>query len=408
MKLGVIADDFTGASDIALTLAEGGMSCVQYVGTPSTPAQPDVEAGVVSLKSRTVSAGDAVAQSLAACDWLTAQGCSQIVFKVCSTFDSTAQGNIGPVAEALADHLGEAQVIVCPAFPESGRSVYQGHLFVGDKLLNASGMQDHPLTPMTDADLRTVLAAQTAWPISHIATDIVFSGGDAIAAAMPRTPAMIIVDAIRDDDLRAIAQAARSRKLLVGGSGIAIGLPANFGAVPATPDWQPTTGAGVVLSGSCSTATRGQVAAYAKVAPSLEITPEDIMAGRINVDETADWALAKDTAPLIYSSADPASVKAAQQKYGRDRLAHAIEGFFTDLTRALAVRGLARLVVAGGETSGAVVAGLGCSAFSVGPRLAAGVPMLKADNHQMAVALKSGNFGAADFFAHALLRMSEL
>ncbi|MGJ8556184.1 MAG: nucleotide-binding domain containing protein, partial [Sulfitobacter geojensis] len=181
-----------------------------------------------------------------------------------------------------------------------------------------------------------------------------------------------------------------------------------FGAVPATPDWQPTTGAGVVLSGSCSTATRGQVAAYAKVAPSLEITPEDIMAGRIDVDETADWALAKDTAPLIYSSADPASVKVAQQKYGRDRLAHAIEGFFTDLTRALAARGLARLVVAGGETSGAVVAGLGCSAFSVGPRLAAGVPMLKADNHQMAVALKSGNFGAADFFAHALQRMSAL
>lgn len=406
MKLGVIADDFTGASDIALTLAEGGMSCVQYVGVPAGPAQGSVEAGIVSLKSRTIPADDAVAQSLSACDWLLAQGCSQIVFKVCSTFDSTAKGNIGPVAQALAMHLGETQVIVCPAFPESGRSVYQGHLFVGDRLLNASGMQDHPLTPMTDADLRRVLAAQTDWPVAHIATDIVFEGAAAIAAALPKIPAMVIVDAIRDVDLRAIAQAARNRKLLVGGSGIAIGLPSNFGTVPTTPGWQAVKGPGAILSGSCSTATRGQVATYRKTAPTMEITPAKVIAGEIDANATAEWVLAQDTPPLVYSSAEPADVRAAQDTYGRDKLADAIEGFFAALSAALAARGLTRLVVAGGETSGAVVAGLACAALTVGPRLAAGVPILTPDNYAMAIALKSGNFGEPDFFAHALNRMS--
>ena len=202
MKIGVIADDFTGASDIALTLAEGGMRTVQFVGVPDGSVT-DVDAGVVSLKSRTIPVADAVAQSLAACDWLVSQGATQIIFKVCSTFDSTAKGNIGQVAEALADRLGETHVVTCPAFPENGRSVYQGHLFVNDGLLSECGMQDHPLTPMTDADLRRVLALQTTWDVTHVRIRVVAQGPVAIAAQIAAfSKSMVIVDAIADDDLR--------------------------------------------------------------------------------------------------------------------------------------------------------------------------------------------------------------
>ena len=403
MKLGVIADDFTGASDIALTLAEGGMATVQYVGVPDGPAR--AEAGVVALKSRTVPAAEAVAQSLAACDWLLAQGAEQIVFKVCSTFDSTPAGNIGPVTAALAERLGEDCVMVCPAFPENGRSVYQGHLFVGDVLLSESGMKDHPLTPMRDADLRRVLAAQTDWPVTHVPFGVVAGGAEAIRAALPGGRAMVIVDAVRDADLHAIAGAGRGRRLMTGGSGIALGLPANFGAVAGQPDWAPVTGPGAVLSGSCSVATRGQVARYLPRAPSREITPEAAMAG-VDVAALADWVMAQDAPPLVYSSAEPEAVRAAQERFGREALAHAIDRMFTDLTAALVARGIARLVVAGGETSGAAVAGLGAQALRIGPRLAAGVPMLRPEGREMAVALKSGNFGGPDFFAEALERMA--
>ncbi|UWR13340.1 3-oxo-tetronate kinase [Sulfitobacter mediterraneus] len=407
MKLGVIADDFTGASDIALTLAEGGMDCVQYVGTPKTVAASDVGAGIISLKSRTIAPSEAVEQSLTACDWLLAQGCAQIVFKVCSTFDSTPEGNIGPVAAALGTRLGENQIIVCPAFPESGRSIYQGQLFVGDRPLAESSMKDHPLTPMRDSDLRRVLGAQTDWPVAHIPAATVFQGAEAIRAALPAGPAMIIVDAIRDADLRAIAQSATARKLLVGGSGIAIGLPQKFEIAPAAPRWRPTHGPGVVLSGSCSSATRGQVAAYVSAAPSREITPEAVMEENVDAEVLANWVIAQDSPPLIYSSADPAAVLAAQSRFGRDALALAIEGFFTNLTAALVRRDIARLVVAGGETSGAVVAGLNTTSFSVGPRIAAGVPMLRPDGRDIGVVLKSGNFGGPDFFAEALIRLTK-
>lgn len=407
MKLGIIADDFTGASDIALTLAEGGMRCVQYVGIPDTPAAGNVDAGIVSLKSRTIAAASAVQQSLAACEWLLAQGCSQIVFKVCSTFDSTAEGNIGPVAAALATRLGEDQVMVCPAFPESGRSIYQGNLFVANEPLAESSMKDHPLTPMRDSDLRRVLQAQTDWAVGHIAADTVFEGADAIKNALPTSPEMLIVDAIRDADLRAIAEAGRMRKLLVGGSGIAIGLPANFDAAPAMPVWEPIIGAGAVLSGSCSRVTRGQVAAYQKTAPSYEITPDAAMAGEIDIEELADWVMGQGTPPLVYSSANPESVLTAQSRYGRDKLALVIESLFTDLTASLSQRGISRLVIAGGETSGAVVAGLDALAFSVGPRIAAGVPMLRPMGRTMGVVLKSGNFGGENFFEQALTRLSK-
>ena len=402
MKIGVIADDFTGASDIALTLALGGMSTVQYVGVPSGTAG-DVDAGVVALKSRTIAARDAVEQSLAACDWLVSQGAQQIIFKVCSTFDSTADGNIGPVAQALAQRMGETAIFVCPAFPENGRSVYQGHLFVNDVLLNESGMQDHPLTPMTDADLRRVLAAQTDLPVGHIDIKTVEQGPAAIAAALPAQMGMVIVDAIRDADLIEIAKAAKTRKVLVGGSGIAIGLPANFGHSAAAPAWTGQSGKGVILSGSCSRATRAQVQTY--TGPKREVDAASVMEGRIDADTLAHWAMSTSGAPLIYSSADPDVVRAAQDTFGRETVAHRIESLFTDLTARLADLGVKRLVVAGGETSGAAVAGLTATALRIGPKLAAGVPAMRVEGRDIAIALKSGNFGGPDFFAESLSLM---
>ncbi|MEM1374100.1 MAG: 3-oxo-tetronate kinase [Pseudomonadota bacterium] len=396
MKLGVIADDFTGASDIALMLAEGGMPVEQYVGIPT--GDTGAEAAVVSLKCRTIPAADAVAQTRAACDWLLSQGARQIIYKVCSTFDSTSDGNIGPVTEALAAQIGADHVLVCPAFPENGRSVYQGHLFVGDVPLNESGMQDHPLTPMTDSDLRRVLASQSAGAVHHIAASTVWRGPEAVRAAMAEMPpGQIIIDAIRDDDLRVIGQASGS--LMTGGSGVALGLPALYGYAPGDIPWQSPGGRGALLSGSCSRATREQVARYA--GPKREVTAEEALDG-LRGDALADWALSCDGPGLIFSSADPHIVADAQKRFGQAEVANAVETLFADTAKALAARGLGRLVVAGGETSGAVVEALNPRGFAIGPRLAPGVPALRALNQPLALALKSGNFGGPDFFSDAM------
>lgn len=402
MKLGVIADDFTGASDIALTLAEAGMSVAQFIGVPKGDAAPELDAGVVALKSRTAPVEEAIAASLAACEWLCAQGAKQIVLKVCSTFDSTAKGNIGPVLDALAQRLNAGPVIVCPAFPENGRSVYQGHLFVGDRLLNESGMQDHPLTPMKDADLRRVLAAQSGREIGLIPALSVLEGADAIAAALTKD-AHMITDAISDTDLIEIGRAAKDLPLLCGGSGIAIGLPANFGLKAATPDWEAVAGAGAVFSGSCSIATRQQVERYAAHAPVFQIRASAAVADEYDVSAIADWVLAQEKPPLVYSSADPTVVKAAQDTHGPGVAAEAIEHLFGQLAPAIVAKGVRRLVVAGGETSGAVVTGLGAHTLAIGPKAAAGVPLVRTGN--LALALKSGNFGGPDFFADALSMM---
>ncbi len=402
MKLGIIADDFTGASDIGLTLAEAGMTVAQFIGVPNAPADPDLNAGVVALKSRTAPVDDAIKTSLAACDWLCAQGAEQIILKVCSTFDSTEDGNIGPVLDALAQRLNAGPVIVCPAFPENGRSVYQGHLFVADRLLNESGMQDHPLTPMKDADLRRVLGAQSTRDIGHIPALTVLQGPEAMKAAFDKD-AHMITDAITDADLLAIGLASKGAPLLCGGSGIALGLPANFGIAAAHPTWVPVTGPGAVFSGSCSIATRGQVETYAGHAPTFQIDADRAVAGGYDIAQIADWVMAQEIAPLVYSSADPAVVKAAQDAHGPGVAAAAIERLFAQLAPAIAAKGVRRLVVAGGETSGAVVTGLGADRLTIGPRAAAGVPLVRSGD--MALALKSGNFGGPDFFAAALKLM---
>ena len=406
MKIGVVADDFTGASDIALTLAEAGMRTLLLAGIPEQAA-PDCDAAVISLKSRTAPLAEAVEQSLKSCDWLSTRGAEQIIFKVCSTFDSTDAGNIGPVLEALAERLGETSVIVCPAFPENGRSVYQGHLFVADKLLSESGMQNHPLTPMTDPDLRRVLARQTGWAVTHVPFRTVSRGATAMAAALEAQKAMFIVDAIEDDDLYTIGTAAKGRKLLCGGSGIALGLPANFGFRPGQSSWEGVSGKGVVLSGSCSLATRAQISTYKQLAPSLELTADGIMTGTHTAGHVADWVMAQThDAPLVYSSAEPETVKAAQERYGQSVVAGRIEGLFHDLAAELVGRGITRIVSAGGETSGAVVKGIEARKMAVGVRLAPGVPALRVDDRALAIALKSGNFGEEDFFASAMARLA--
>ncbi|MCK0195344.1 four-carbon acid sugar kinase family protein [Ancylobacter sp. 6x-1] len=412
MLLGCIGDDFTGSSDLANTLRKQGMRVTQFSGVPTVAADPSVEAGVVALKSRSIPAKEAIAQSLQALEWLKAQGCTQFLFKYCSTFDSTPEGNIGPVAAALAEALDARKVVVCPAFPGAGRTIYQGHLFVHDRLLNESGMEHHPLNPMTDADIRRWLALQTDMKVGHVGFGAVSNGADAIKAALDRADRegarLIVVDALSDTDLMEIGAALNGAPLLTGGSGIAMGLPENFrrqGLLSGKGStWQGVEGACVVLSGSCSTATRGQVARHrADELPMFEITADAAVAGKLDPQQIADWAMAQAERPLVFSSADPAKVRAAQETYGREPVATAIEQLFAAIARALVAAGVGRLVVAGGETSGAVVEGLNLTSLEIGPEIAPGAPALRArpSGRPVALALKSGNFGGENFFAEA-------
>ncbi|MEL6646333.1 MAG: 3-oxo-tetronate kinase [Pseudomonadota bacterium] len=404
MKLGCIGDDFTGSSDLANTLAKQGMRTVQYIGIPTMDAAPDVEAGVISLKSRSIAPKDAVDQSLAALEWLKAQGCTQFFFKYCSTFDSTREGNIGPVADALADALAADRVIICPAFPGTGRSVYQGHLFVNDRLLSESGMESHPLTPMTDPDLRRWLAPQTQYSVGHVPAQIVFQGSDAIGAGLAAQDTAghrhIIVDAIRDEDLMEIGRASKDLKLITGGSGVALGLPGNFEGTSGPLDWQGQTGQALVLSGSCSSATRAQIAYHAARSPARNVSAADIIEARVAPTHMLDWAMAAGGLPLIYTSADPQVVAEVQDKYGRENAASAIEDFFAGLARLAVSAGITRIITAGGETSGAVIEALDLEHLTIGPEIDPGVPALRA-SPTLVVALKSGNFGAEDFFEKA-------
>lgn len=404
MKLGCIGDDFTGSSDLANTLAKGGMRTVQYSGVPKDSANDWVDAGVISLKSRSIDPQEAIAQSLQALAWLREQGCTQFFFKYCSTFDSTKEGNIGPVADALTTALDAHKVIVCPAFPGAGRSVFQGHLFVKDKLLNESGMESHPLTPMIDADIRRWLCYQTKFNVGHVDIATVHNGPVAIQKKLDEVHQfdhrLIVVDAIVDQDLVSIGKAARDLPLITGGSGVAMGLPANFGCEPARPQWRGQKGKGVALSGSCSIATRKQIAMHKDVGPTYEIHAGDVIAGTLKAEELIDWYLENEGVPLAYSSADPDVVKAVQMDFGLEQSAEALEGFFADVARGLVANGVNRIITAGGETSGAVVEALNVSQLEIGPEIAPGVPALRADEN-LVLALKSGNFGQPDFFQQA-------
>jgi uncharacterized protein YgbK (DUF1537 family) len=417
MLLGCIADDFTGATDLANMLVRAGMRTVQTIGIPgsgSVEGAPD--AVVVALKSRTIPAAEAVAQSLAALAWLRAEGARQIYFKYCSTFDSTDAGNIGPVAEALLDALDAELTIACPAFPVNQRTIYLGHLFVGGALLSDSPMRDHPLTPMRDANLVRVLARQARRRVDLVPWPTVNRGADAIRAEFARLAAdgvgHAIVDAIADGDLMAIGAACRDLALVTGGSGIALGLPQNFraqGLLPERADaavLPQVAGKPAVLAGSCSAATRAQVAAMAKTHTAVALTPlsggdAPTLAARALSAVDADLEAGRPF--VIYSTAEPGEVAAVQERLGRDRAAALIEDTFAALARALVGRGVRRLVVAGGETSGAVVQALDIAALAIGPQIDPGVPWTTSTGTpRLALALKSGNFGATDFFLKSL------
>lgn len=417
LLLGCIADDFTGATDLASMLVKAGLRTVQVIGVPDDPALAgDADAVVVALKSRTIPAADAVAQSLAALDWLRGRGARQIYFKYCSTFDSTDQGNIGPVADALLDALGETFTIACPAFPENGRTIYQGHLFVGEALLSDSPMRHHPLTPMTDANLVRVLQRQTPRQVGLVPYRVVRQGAAAIRVEFQRLRdagrSHAVVDALADDDLYAIGAACADLALVTAGSGVALGLPQNFYAAGLM---QPRRDAAVlpsvggkpaVLAGSCSAATREQVRTMAARHPAALIDPlaaSDPAELAARALEAVAPALARGEPFLIYSTTDPAKVKEVQRHLGQERAAALVEATLACIARELVARGVRRLVVAGGETSGAVVSALGVKALAIGPQIDPGVPWtLAAGEPRVALALKSGNFGAPDFFEKAL------
>ncbi len=415
MILGVIADDFTGATDVASMLVREGMRTVQVIGIPQGPSPADADAVVVALKSRTIPAADAVAQSLAALKWLQAAGARQIYFKYCSTFDSTPAGNIGPVAEALLDALGASIAIACPAFPENGRTVFRGHLFVGDQLLSDSGMREHPLTPMTDANLVRVLQAQSRGKVGLLRYDLIARGAEAARGALQALAAdgvrLVVADAITNDDLRVLGEAVADAPLVTAGSGVALGLPAAYAArgwlqrdaqAAALP---AVGGLAAVLSGSCSVATNAQVQHWlASGRPGLRVDPRALAAGQPVVEQALAFARQRlATGPvLVYATAEPAAVKAVQAELGVERAGQLVEQAMATIAQGLVDAGVRRLVVAGGETSGAVVQALDVHALRIGAPIDPGVPWTAALNRPLLLALKSGNFGSVDFFAKAL------
>ena len=424
MVLGCIADDFTGATDLANNLVRGGMRVVQAIGVPAQPLDTQADAVVVALKSRTLPVHEAIAQSLAALRWLQAQGAQQIYFKYCSTFDSTIQGNIGPVAEALMAALGTDFTIATPAFPDNHRTVFKGHLFVGDALLNESGMQNHPLTPMNDANLVRVLQGQCAGQVGLIDYRVVAQGGAAIQARIAQLRSqgvrLAVVDAISNHDLMRLAPALRGMPLVTAGSGVAIGLPGNFGLAPSSTAsaLPPAVGQQAVVSGSCSLATNRQVQAFIQSGrPALAIDPLQISArqaaGGDVVADTLAWAqpLLAQGPLLVYSSAEAKAVKAVQEQLGAGAAGALVEHTLASIARGLVTLGVRQLVLAGGETSGACVQALNISQLRIGPQIDPGVPWCHAQSEAapgagLHLTLKSGNFGTDDFFSKAFERLA--
>ncbi|WP_406625601.1 3-oxo-tetronate kinase [Acidovorax sp. SDU_ACID1] len=412
LLLGCIADDFTGATDLANNLVRAGMRVVQAIGVPEDPLAADVDAVVIALKSRTNPVGEAIGQSLAALRWLQGQGARQIYFKYCSTFDSTAAGNIGPVTEALMDAMGTDFTIATPAFPDNKRTVFKGYLFVGDVLLSESGMQNHPLTPMTDPNLVRVMQSQCQRKVGLIDHAVVARGAAAvterIAQLQAEGVAIAIVDAVSNDDLLRTGPAIAALPLVTAGSGVAIALPANFGLAPspAASVLPPTGGLRAVVSGSCSLATNRQVQDFiARGGAALAIDPLRIADGADVAAEALAWAapLLERGPVLVYSTADSGAVKSVQSRLGVEEAGAMVERTIAAIARGLVERGVRQLVVAGGETSGACVQALGITQMQIGPQIDPGVPWCHAQalGQGLHVTLKSGNFGGDDFFTRA-------
>jgi uncharacterized protein YgbK (DUF1537 family) len=422
--LGCIADDFTGATDLANNLVRAGMRVLQTIGVPETPVDAEVDAVVVSLKSRTIPPAEAIAQSLEACKWLRAQGAQQIYFKYCSTFDSTSQGNIGPVIDALMKELKTDFTIATPAFPDMGRTVFKGHLFVGEVLLNESGMQNHPLTPMQDPNLLRVLSPQTTHRVGLIDHAVVAQGQEAVRARIAdlrqQGVGVAIVDAVSNADIYRLAPALADMPLVTAGSGVAIGLPANFSIQPNphSAELPPAAGSKAILSGSCSRATNAQVADFvAKGGASFVIDPMHLSDRAESVaavvQQALVWARPRlgRQPVLIYSTADPEALKAVQNRLGVEQAGARVEATLAMIAQGLVEAGVGQLIVAGGETSGAVVQALGMTQLQIGAQIDPGVPWCAGRTHSanrlIHVALKSGNFGGVEFFTQAFEQMQK-
>ncbi|MEV0529517.1 3-oxo-tetronate kinase [Streptomyces sp. NPDC050439] len=429
IRLGCIADDFTGATDLANNLVRAGMRVVQLIDVPPAgvegplDADPnaiaDADAVVIALKSRTTPASEAVAASLNALRWLRSAGAEQIYFKYCSTFDSTRAGNIGPVTEALMDALGTDFTVATPAFPDNGRTVFKGHLFVGDVLLGESGMRHHPLTPMTDSNLVSVLGAQTARPVGLIDHTVVAAGAEAIRERFDTLReegvGAAIVDAVSNDDLLRLGAAVKGLPLVTAGSGLAIGLPANWGfePSPAAAQLPPPGGHQAVVSGSVSTATNGQVQAFLDSGrPAFSVDPLRIAAGEDVSGQALAFAAERlaQGPVLVYSTVTPDAVKDVQGRLGVAEAGELVEQTLARVAQGLVELGVRQLVVAGGETSGAVVQALGLTGLRIGPQIDPGVPWCAAalpDGDPLHITLKSGNFGGPDFFTASFAHLDQ-
>lgn len=413
MLLGVIADDFTGATDIAGFLVENGMRTVQLNGIPATEIDVNADAVVISLKSRSCPVDEAIQDSVAALQWLREQGCQQFYFKYCSTFDSTPEGNIGPVTDALLAELGEDFTIVCPALPVNGRTVYNGHLFVFEDLLSDSGMRNHPVTPMTDSSLIRMMNAQSKGTTGLVNFQTIERGTQAVtqrfAELKEQGHCYAVVDAFNTEHLVTLGQAAKTLKLVTGGSGLAAGLAKNW--VEQLEDQSDAKQAGnpvkaptVVFSGSCSVMTNQQVSVYKQQAPHFAIDVETCLTNEDYSDVVFDWVMTNiesEFAPLVYATADATALKAIQEQYGAQASSHAVEQFFSQLAVKLQSNGVKNFIVAGGETSGVVTQSLKVKGFHIGPQIAPGVPWVKSVEGELSLALKSGNFGDDNFFAKA-------
>ncbi|MBB4443194.1 MULTISPECIES: 3-oxo-tetronate kinase [Rhizobium] len=421
--LGSIADDYTGASDLANTLTKNGLRTVQTVGIPDPSlALPDVDAVVVSLKIRSVPASDAVTAASSAERWLRQRGAGHVLYKICSTFDSTDAGNIGPVTEALSDAAGGGVVLVTPAFPETGRTVYLGHLFVGGQPLNESPLKDHPLNPMHDANLVRVLTRQSRNAVGLVDLTAIAAGAGAVKARLDalRTAGVtaVIADAIFERDLETLGEVALETPVSTGASGLGLGLAralvrsgriSSDGATTADAI-RPVGGLSAIVAGSCSKATLHQIDVAERSMPVLRLDPERLLAGPDEIAAAISWAGDRISAGpvVIAASAAPETVSRLQSLHGREASGHAIETATSIITAELVERGVRRLVVAGGETSGAAVDRLAIPAFLIGPEIAPGVPVLRTVGNaqgDMLLALKSGNFGGEDFFTAALAMM---
>ena len=419
--LGCIADDFTGATDLASMLARSGVNVSLRIGVPLSPPENTAEIEVIALKTRSISASKAIEESLSALKWLKEAGAKKYFFKYCSTFDSTAEGNIGPVSEALMNELKVDQTIYCPAFPENGRSIYMGNLFVGQKLLSESSMKDHPLTPMNDSNLMRLLSAQVSRRVGLADRIVVNSGVNSLKEKLislkENDVPHVIVDAVADTDLDTIASACQDMDFITGGSALAMPLAEFYkasGKISANDNSfmnkKLNTGS-IILSGSCSEMTIIQVKNFIqRGAAAFQLDPIDLAEN--GVKKVLDWLSSQDFTKniIIYATSNPDTVKKVQAELGVDMAGKIVEQGLSECAIAARELGIKNFIIAGGETSGAITKALNVRQLDIGIEIAPGVPWTFSGkrNNQIALSLKSGNFGSEEFFTEALNKLENL